>query len=60
MRPGYSGNFCHRHLPRYNISNKFSFLYEAVVEVRFLTPGDVLVTDNAAIHSGNGNTVLED
>jgi hypothetical protein len=33
---------------------------EAAIAMRFLRAGDVLVLDNAANHTGKGNTVLED
>ena len=33
---------------------------EAAIAMRFLREGDVLVLDNAANHTGRGNTVLED
>ena len=38
----------------------FSMEIEAALAVRYLRPGDVLVLDNAANHSGKDNTVLED
>ena len=38
----------------------FSMEIEAAIAVRFLRAGDVLVLDNAANHTGKGNTVLED
>jgi hypothetical protein len=38
----------------------FSMEIEAAIAMRFLRAGDVLVLDNAANHTGKGNTVLED
>ena len=38
----------------------FAMEIEAAVATKFLTPGDVLVMDNAANHTGKENTVLED
>ena len=38
----------------------FSLEIEDALRTRFLRPGDVLVLDNAANHTGKGNTVLED
>jgi hypothetical protein len=51
---------------RYQITNAtvdldlFSMEIEAAIAMRFLRAGDVLVLDNAASHTGKGNTVLED
>ena len=33
---------------------------EAAIAMRFLWAGDVLVLDNAANHTGKGNSVLEE
>ena len=38
----------------------FSMEIEAAIAMRFLRAGNVLVLDNAANHTGKGNTVLED
>ncbi len=33
---------------------------ESVIAMRFLRAGDVLILDNAANHTGKGNSVLEE
>ncbi len=38
----------------------FSMEIEAAIAMRFLGEGNVLVLDNAANHTGRGNTMLED
>jgi hypothetical protein len=57
---------CMRSTPkRYHITDAtvdtdlFSMEIEAAIAKRFLRAGDVLVLDNAANHTGKGNTVLE-
>ena len=60
-------SICRRSTPvRYRITDAtvdadlFSMEIEAAIAMGFLRAGDVLVLDNAANHTGKGNTVLED
>jgi hypothetical protein len=38
----------------------FSMEIESAIGMRFLRAGDVLILDNAANHTGKGNSVLEE
>lgn len=43
-----------------NDSQEFAYDVEVACVIGYLRPGDVLVLDNAAIHSGKDNKYLED
>ncbi len=41
-------------------ANLFSFEIESAIANQFLQAGDVLILDNAANHTGKGNSMLEE
>ncbi|EJK76378.1 hypothetical protein THAOC_01863 [Thalassiosira oceanica] len=41
-------------------SNRFAFELEYCIQSGFILAGDILVLDNAAIHTGGENSILED
>lgn len=43
-----------------NDADRFAFELEYCIQSGFILAGDILVLDNAAIHTGGENSILED